>query len=109
MKAPTTDLARLGRSRLDCCRMVPALCEQPAFRLAYSSLALLTADEAASLGFAFAPASDIGDALWADMPSVNFAGGNRVTVPRSKRQPADHQADDLGQRRRALTNPFERK
>ena len=41
----------------------------------------------------------------------NCAGGHRESraVPRLRRQPADHQADDLGQRRRALTNPFERK
>jgi len=41
----------------------------------------------------------------------DYAGGHRESraVPRLRRQPADHQADDLGQRRRALTNPFERK
>ena len=46
------------------------------------------------------------------MPArLDRAGRHRESraVPRLRRQPADHQADDLGQRRRALTNPFARK
>ena len=40
-------------------------------------------------------------------PGVIPAGA--VVITDGTIQPTDHQADDLGQRRRALTNPFERK
>ena len=49
----------------------------------------------ANSGYSVAPSSDVGDALGADMLGVNFAGGNRTTVPGSERfsLPATGQRD----------------